>query len=159
MTAINNYSSDQTDEPRGYLVRIMSLFQHRSSCYTLPYSSDADAMPMFFLNPNGHLVRNPTAEKDTTSPVKSTHAYMPLQKYQTPWEGNGLDHQYQSLRKRANASSSSSSSSLEMNSQAIPTVDMPYIYIYIYIYIYKYHAHRQAHMLDRNLSLGQFLPS
>ncbi|KDO24810.1 hypothetical protein SPRG_09643 [Saprolegnia parasitica CBS 223.65] len=81
-------------------------------------SQDADIMPSFFLDPSGHLVHDKASEEDTTSPVKSTHAYMPLQNYQTPWEGNGLDHQYQSLRRRNGAAAT------EPTSTSIPTASL-----------------------------------
>ncbi|OQR94291.1 hypothetical protein ACHHYP_01536 [Achlya hypogyna] len=83
-----------------------------------PSSQDADIMPSFFLDPSGHLVHDKASEEDTSSPVKSTHAYMPLQNYQTPWEGNGLDHQYQSLRRRTAAEH------VEASSTAIPTASL-----------------------------------
>ncbi|OQS07952.1 hypothetical protein THRCLA_00059 [Thraustotheca clavata] len=81
-------------------------------------STDADMMPAYFLAPSGHLVHDKASEEDTSSPVKSTLAYMPLQNYQTPWEGNGLDHQYQSLRRR-NAPTTS-----EIPTTTIPTASL-----------------------------------
>ncbi|KAH9190126.1 hypothetical protein AeNC1_007903 [Aphanomyces euteiches] len=87
-------------------------------------TSDADVMPMFFLNPGGGPSSNDKKEEDSSTPAKSSYASLPRQNYQNPWEANGLDQQYQSLRKRntganglgSNGDASSSSSTSESTS-------------------------------------------
>ncbi|ETV99427.1 hypothetical protein H310_08120 [Aphanomyces invadans] len=86
-------------------------------------TTDADVMPMFFLNPEGPSVRNKKDEGASNSPTKSSYANLPKQNYQNPWESNGLDRQYQSLRKRAGGADNSSVSSATSNdsTSSIPT--------------------------------------
>ncbi|KAF0689531.1 Aste57867_19034 [Aphanomyces stellatus] len=87
--------------------------------------ADADVMPMFFLNPGGPSVSD-KKEEDASSPTKSSYANLQRPNYQNPWESNGLDHQYQSLRKRKGGfSADASTSSVDVfgseTSPSIPT--------------------------------------
>ncbi|RHY92741.1 hypothetical protein DYB35_005352 [Aphanomyces astaci] len=86
-------------------------------------TTDADVMPMFFLNPEGPSVGDKKDDGASSSPTKSSYANLPRQNYQNPWESNGLDRQYQSLRKRAGGADalSASTASSDDSTSSIPT--------------------------------------
>ncbi|KAH9093961.1 hypothetical protein Ae201684P_016580 [Aphanomyces euteiches] len=52
--------------------------------------TDADVMPMFFLNPGGGPSSNDKKEEDSSTPAKSSYASLPRQNYQNPWEANAM---------------------------------------------------------------------